>query len=48
MYQLGVGTTYRLEDMPGAMENRDGWQESFKGLRAINTNLWWLVAIKIE
>ena len=36
---------YLLEDLPRIMADRDGWQESIKGICAISTTWWWLVFI---
>ena len=34
MQQLCTDTRYRLEDLPGAMDNRDGWRGKVREIRA--------------
>ena len=33
IYRLGADIAYSLEDLPEAMDDRNGWRERMKGLR---------------
>ena len=39
--QLCTNTGYNLEDLPGAMDDRDGWRERVRDIRAGSTTWWW-------
>ena len=39
---LCADTGYSLEDLSGATDDRDGWRERVKDIRAGSTTLWWL------
>ena len=39
--QLCADTGYSLEDLPGAMDNRDGWQERVREIHAGSVTWWW-------
>ena len=39
--QLCANTECRLEDLPGAMDNRDGWWERVREICAGSTTWWW-------
>ena len=35
--QLCVATQYSLKDLPGAMDDRDGWREKVREIRAVSS-----------
>ena len=39
--QLCADTGYNLEDLPGAMVDRDGWRERVREIRAGSGTWWW-------
>ena len=39
--QLSTDTGYSLEDLPGAMDDRDRWRERVKDIRAGSATWWW-------
>ena len=39
--QLCVETGCSSEDLPEAMDNREGWQERVRGIRADGATWWW-------
>ena len=39
--QLCANTECRLEDLPGAMDNRDGWRERVREIHAHGATWWW-------
>ena len=39
--QLCANTGYSLEDLPGAMDNRDKWQDRVRDIRASSATWWW-------
>ena len=39
--QLCVDTGCSLEDLPGAMDVKDGWQERVREIRASGVTWWW-------
>ena len=39
--QLGADTGCSLEDLPGAMNDRDGWRERVREIRASSVTWWW-------
>ena len=39
--QLSADTGYSLEDFPGAMDDRDGWWERVRDIRAGRAIFWW-------
>ena len=39
--QLCADTGCSLEDLPGAMDDKDGWQERVKEIRAGGVTWWW-------
>ena len=39
--QLCADTGYNLEDLPGVMNNRDGWWEKVRKIHAGSTTWWW-------
>ena len=42
MHQLFADTEYSLEDLPGAMDDRDGWRERVREIHASGAKwLWW-------
>ena len=41
IHQLCVDTGCGLEDLPGAMDDRDGWWERVREIRANGTTWWW-------
>ena len=41
LQQLCAHTGYSLEDLPGAMDNRDGWGERVREICAGGTTRWW-------
>ena len=45
--QLCAFTGYSLEDLPGAMDDRDGWQERVWEIRAGSATWWWHVGTLI-
>ena len=42
LQQLCTDKGCSLEDMPDAMEDRDGWRDSVREIRASGRTLWWL------
>ena len=42
--QLCADTVYSLEDLPGAMDDREGWRERFSEIRAGSVTWWWWYA----
>ena len=44
LHQLCVDTRSTLEDLPGAMNDRDWWQKSVKEFYFVNTT-WWYVCV---
>ena len=47
--QLCVDTGCRLQDLPKAMANRDGWRERFKGICTVDMPWrWWKHSSKIS
>ena len=45
--QLCANTGCSLEDLPGAMDNRDGWQERIRDIYADGATWWWYIYIYI-
>ena len=43
--QVCANTGYSLEDLPGAMDDRDGWQERVREIRAGSVTWWWFKVI---
>ena len=41
MQQFCADTGCSLEDLPEAMDDRDGWQERFREIRAAGATWWW-------
>ena len=41
LHQLCADTRCNLEDLPGVMDDRDGWQERARELHAISVTWWW-------
>ena len=39
--QFCADTRYSLEDLPGAMDDRDGWRERLREVRAGGATWWW-------
>ena len=39
--QVSADTGYSLEDLPGTMNDRDGWRERVSEIRAGSTTWWW-------
>ena len=39
--QLCANTEYSLEDLQGAMDNREGWRETVREIHADGTAWWW-------
>ena len=39
--QLSVDTGYSLEDLPRTMDDRDGWRERVREIRASSVTWWW-------
>ena len=39
--QLSADTGYSLEDLQGAMDDKDGWQERVREIHASSTWWWW-------
>ena len=39
--QLCADTGYRPEDQPGAMDDREGWRERVRDIRADSATSWW-------
>ena len=39
--RLCADTGYNLEDLPGAMDDRDGWRERVREIRAGSAIWWW-------
>ena len=42
--QLCANTGYSLEDLPTAMDDRDGWRERVREIRAGHATWWWFWA----
>ena len=40
--QLSAETEYSSEDLPGAMDDREGWREKVKDIRADGTTWWYI------
>ena len=40
--QLCADTGCSLEDLPEAMDDREGWQERIRDIRADGVTLWWI------
>ena len=38
LHKLCAGS---LEELPGAMDDRDGWRESVREIRAVSVTWWW-------
>ena len=43
--QLCVDTRYSLEDLPGAMVDRDGWRERVREIRDGSVTWWWYIYV---
>ena len=43
--KLCADTGYNLEDLLGAMDDRDGWRERVREIRAGGTTWWWFLNI---
>ena len=43
--QLYADTGSSLEDLPGVMDNRDGWWETFREIHASSVTWWWLLVV---
>ena len=41
LHQLCADTGCSLEDLPGAMDDRDGWWEIVWEIHAVSTTWWW-------
>ena len=41
LQQLCADRSYSLEDLPGAMDDRDKWQERVREIRASSLTWWW-------
>ena len=39
--QLSANTGYSPEDLPKAMDDREGWQERIRNIRADSATWWW-------
>ena len=39
--QLSADTGYNLEDLPGAIDDGDGWAESVQETHSISSTWWW-------
>ena len=39
--QLYADTRYSLEDLPGAMDDKDGWREKVREIHAGSATWWW-------
>ena len=39
--QLCADTGYSLEDLPGAMDDKDGWRNKVRKIRACGATWWW-------
>ena len=46
IHQLCVDTRYSLEDLPGTMNDRDGWQERIRKVCVVSMT-WWYIYIYI-
>ena len=48
LHQFCVGTRCNLEDLPEAMDDKDGWWERVRELRVVSATLWrwwWLLLL---
>ena len=41
LHQLCVDTWYTLEDLPGAVDDRDEWWERFREIHTVSVTRWW-------
>ena len=41
LQQLCANTGFSLEDLPGAMDDRDGWRQRVREIRAGTATSWW-------
>ena len=44
--QLRADTGYSLEDVPGAIDDREGWRERVREIRADGTTWWWSLGVQ--